>query len=92
MRRVNAHAPRKATSGRASPWRSNWTRPRPLVQGALGWLLGRSDRTVPIPGIRTAAQAEENAGALRHGPLTAAEMAQIGELLASASGPVAPRS
>nr|SBO99856.1 Putative aldo/keto reductase [Nonomuraea gerenzanensis] len=54
---------------------------RTLAQGALGWLLGRSDRTVPIPGIRTVAQAEENAGALRHGPLSAAELAQIGELL-----------
>ncbi|MGP3910558.1 aldo/keto reductase [Nonomuraea sp. 10N515B] len=65
---------------------------RTLVQGALGWLLARGGRTVPIPGIRTAAQTGENAGALRHGPLTAAEMAQIGELLASVSGPVAPGS
>ncbi|MFB4270541.1 aldo/keto reductase [Nonomuraea sp. GTA35] len=54
---------------------------RTLAQGALGWLLGRSDRTVPIPGIRTVAQAEENAAALRHGPLSAAELARIGELL-----------
>ncbi|MGW3350200.1 aldo/keto reductase [Nonomuraea rubra] len=54
---------------------------RTLAQGALGWLLGRSERTVPIPGIRTVAQAEENAGALRHGALSASELAQIGELL-----------
>ncbi|GAA2872985.1 aldo/keto reductase [Nonomuraea rubra] len=54
---------------------------RTLAQGALGWLLGRSERTVPIPGIRTVGQAEENAGALRHGALSAAELAQIGELL-----------
>ena len=42
---------------------------RTLAQGALGWLLARSPRTVPIPGIRTVAQAEQNAGALRLGPL-----------------------
>jgi aryl-alcohol dehydrogenase-like predicted oxidoreductase len=28
---------------------------RTLAQGALGWLLARSPRTVPIPGIRTIA-------------------------------------
>jgi hypothetical protein len=32
------------------------------------WLLARSPRTVPIPGIRTAAQAEQNAATLRLGP------------------------
>ena len=51
------------------------------VMGALGWLLARSPRTVPIPGIRTAAQAEQNAWALRLGPLPTAEMAEIARLL-----------
>ncbi len=54
---------------------------RTLTQGALGWLLARSGRTVPIPGIRTVAQAEENAGALRHGPLTPEQLTEIDSLL-----------
>ena len=55
---------------------------RTLVQGALGWIWARSDRTIPIPGFKTVAQAEENAGALAHGPLPAAAMRQVAELLA----------
>jgi aryl-alcohol dehydrogenase-like predicted oxidoreductase len=54
---------------------------RTLAQGALCWLLARSPRTVPIPGIRTVAQAEQNAAALRLGPLPAAEVAEIARLL-----------
>lgn len=54
---------------------------RTLAQGALGWLLARSPRTVPIPGIRTVAQAEQNAAALGLGPLRPAEMAEIARLL-----------
>ena len=54
---------------------------RTLAQGALGWLLARSPRTVPIPGIRTVAQAEQNAAALDHGPLTPAQMTEIAGLL-----------
>ena len=50
---------------------------RTLVQGALAWFWARSPRLVPIPGIRTVAQAEENAAALSFGPLTPAELAQI---------------
>jgi aryl-alcohol dehydrogenase-like predicted oxidoreductase len=54
---------------------------RTLAQGALGWLLARSPRTVPIPGIRTVAQAEQNAAALRLGPLPTTAMAEITRLL-----------
>jgi aryl-alcohol dehydrogenase-like predicted oxidoreductase len=54
---------------------------RTLAQGALAWLWGRSERTLPIPGIRTVRQAEENAGAMRFGPLTPAQMAEIERLL-----------
>lgn len=54
---------------------------RSLVQGALAWIWAHSEKTVPIPGIRTVAQAEENAGAMRFGPLTADQMRQIDELL-----------
>ncbi|MEV7871774.1 aldo/keto reductase [Streptomyces sp. NPDC088124] len=55
---------------------------RTLAQGALAWLWARSPHTVPIPGIRSVAQAEENAGALRYGPLGEGEMKEIATLLA----------
>lgn len=54
---------------------------RTLVQGALAWIWARSGQTVPIPGIKTAAQAEENAGAMQHGPLTAEQVAEIDSIL-----------
>jgi aryl-alcohol dehydrogenase-like predicted oxidoreductase len=54
---------------------------RTLVQGALSWLWGRSEKTVPIPGFKTAAQVEENAGALEYGPLSSEQMNQIEEAL-----------
>ena len=54
---------------------------RTLAQGALGWIWARSDRTVPIPGCRTVAQVEENAGALHHGPISAAAAAEIDRIL-----------
>jgi aryl-alcohol dehydrogenase-like predicted oxidoreductase len=53
---------------------------RTLAQGALAWVWGRSGRTVPIPGFRTVAQVEENAGALRFGPLTPAQMTEVAAL------------
>jgi aryl-alcohol dehydrogenase-like predicted oxidoreductase len=55
---------------------------RSLAQGALGWLLARSPRTVPIPGIRTIAHADENAGVLRYGPLSSGQLTEIDSLLA----------
>ncbi|MEU5531953.1 aldo/keto reductase [Streptomyces sp. NPDC020362] len=54
---------------------------RTLAQGALAWLWARSPRTIPIPGFRSVAQAEQNAGALAKGPLTAAQSAEIDRLL-----------
>jgi aryl-alcohol dehydrogenase-like predicted oxidoreductase len=56
---------------------------RTPAQGALGWIWARSERTVPIPGCRTAAQVEENAGALAHGPLSPEKMAEIDSLLSA---------
>ena len=50
---------------------------RSLAQGALCWLLARTETFVPIPGIRTVAQAKENAGAINHGPLDDAQMGEI---------------
>ena len=54
---------------------------RTMVQGAIAWLWGRSETTIPIPGIKTAAQADENAGAMQFGPLTPAQMAEIDSIL-----------
>lgn len=54
---------------------------RTLAQGALAWLWARSPRTVPIPGFRSVAQAEQNAGAMAKGPLTTEQLTEIDSLL-----------
>jgi aryl-alcohol dehydrogenase-like predicted oxidoreductase len=54
---------------------------RTVAQGALAWLWARSQKTLPIPGFRTAAQVRENAGALRFGPLAPEQMREIERLL-----------
>jgi aryl-alcohol dehydrogenase-like predicted oxidoreductase len=54
---------------------------RTLAQGALAWSWARSGQTIPIPGFRTVAQVEDNAAALRFGPLRPAQMAEIQRLL-----------
>ncbi|MDL2079090.1 aldo/keto reductase [Streptomyces sp. GXMU-J15] len=54
---------------------------RTLAQGALAWIWGRSALTVPIPGFRTVAQVEENAGAIGKGPLTPAQLKEIDGIL-----------
>ncbi|WP_328870919.1 aldo/keto reductase [Streptomyces sp. NBC_00287] len=60
---------------------------RTLAQGALAWIWARSPHTVPIPGFRTVAQAEENAGAIAQGPLTVDQLTEVDGIL---SGPSAP--
>lgn len=54
---------------------------RTPAQGALCWLWALSDRTIPIPGVKTPEQAGENARAMEHGPLSPSEMARIDEIL-----------
>jgi aryl-alcohol dehydrogenase-like predicted oxidoreductase len=54
---------------------------RSLVQGAIAWLWARSHVNIPIPGVRTVAQAKENAAAMDFGPLTPPQMAEIAKLL-----------
>jgi aryl-alcohol dehydrogenase-like predicted oxidoreductase len=63
---------------------------RTLAQGALGWLWARSPRTIPIPGIRTVEQAEQNAAALRFGPLLPQQAAKVDEILRSDALAAAP--
>lgn len=54
---------------------------RTLTQGALAWIWGRSQQTIPIPGFKTVAQAEENAAAMSLGPLTTDQVREINGLL-----------
>lgn len=54
---------------------------RSLVQGALAWIWGRSDRTLPIPGFKTVAQVEENCRALQFGALSDEQMQEIHQIL-----------
>ncbi|WP_449351623.1 aldo/keto reductase [Streptomyces shaanxiensis] len=54
---------------------------RTLAQGALAWIWARSPRTVPIPGFRSVSQAEQNAGAIEKGPLTAGQLTEIDRVL-----------
>jgi aryl-alcohol dehydrogenase-like predicted oxidoreductase len=54
---------------------------RTLAQGALAWLWARSAITIPIPGFKTVAQAEENAGAMAFGPLSDQQVREVDTLL-----------
>ena len=56
---------------------------RTVAQGAIAWLWARSPTTIPIPGFKTTTQAEENAGALAHGPLRTEQVDEIAALLAA---------
>lgn len=56
---------------------------RTLAQAALGALWARSERIIPIPGFKTVEQVKENVGAMRYGPLGAAQMQAIADLVAS---------
>jgi Predicted oxidoreductases (related to aryl-alcohol dehydrogenases) len=55
---------------------------RSLVQKALSYLWAVDPAIIPLPGIRTPTQAEENIGALRHGPLPPEVAAEVTSLLA----------
>jgi aryl-alcohol dehydrogenase-like predicted oxidoreductase len=54
---------------------------RTLAQGALAWIWGRSEITIPIPGFKNVQQAEENARAMAFGPLRPEQMEEIELLL-----------
>jgi aryl-alcohol dehydrogenase-like predicted oxidoreductase len=64
---------------------------RTLVQGALGWVWGRSPATLPIPGFRTVAQVQENVAAADHGPLPAERMERIRAILSEPGSRAAAR-
>jgi len=54
---------------------------RTLAQGALAWIWGRSENTIPIPGFKTVAQVEENSKAMDFGALTSEQMIEIDSIL-----------
>ena len=54
---------------------------RSLVQGSLSYLWSVDAAVIPLPGIRTPEQAQENAGALAYGPLPADVAAEVTALL-----------
>jgi aryl-alcohol dehydrogenase-like predicted oxidoreductase len=53
---------------------------RTQAQIALAWLWTRSDRTIPIPGFKTAAQVKENIRAMEFGLLSNEQMKKIDEI------------
>lgn len=54
---------------------------RTLTQGALAWIWGKSEVTIPIPGFKNVAQVEQNIKAMSFGPLNDAQMKEIDALL-----------
>ncbi len=54
---------------------------RSLVQGALAWIWGKSDCTIPIPGLKNVKQVEEAAAAISAGPLAPEQMKEIDSIL-----------
>lgn len=54
---------------------------RSLAQGALAWIWGRTPNAMPIPGFRTPEQVNDLCGAVAHGPLRPAQMAEVEALL-----------
>ena len=57
---------------------------RTLVQGALCWIWGKSNNSIPIPGFKSVKQIKENAGALASRPLNVGQMTEIERLLGRA--------
>jgi len=54
---------------------------RTTVQGALGWLWGKSMSNIPVPGARTVEQVEGLAAAIALGALPDTVMSEIDSLL-----------
>ncbi|NRA99298.1 MAG: aldo/keto reductase [Rhodobacteraceae bacterium] len=54
---------------------------RTVGQGALCWLLAKSDALLPVPGMRTVPQAVENAAAMDLGPLPKSAMDELERII-----------
>ena len=56
---------------------------RTMAQGALAYIWALDERMIPIPGFKSVAQVRENAGAMQFGPLTAAQVQEIQEIVSN---------
>ncbi|MFX1388661.1 MAG: aldo/keto reductase [Promethearchaeota archaeon] len=56
---------------------------RTIIQVQLGYLMAKSETTIPIPGAKTVEQIEENAETLKFGPLPSVIIEKIDELFVS---------
>ena len=56
---------------------------RSLVQGALAWVWGKSEHTLPIPGFKTVAQVEENCATLQFDAMPDDQITQIETILSN---------
>jgi aryl-alcohol dehydrogenase-like predicted oxidoreductase len=54
---------------------------RTMAQGALAYIWALDERMVPIPGFKSVEQVRENAGAMKFGPLTAAQVEEIRDII-----------
>jgi len=50
---------------------------RTMAQGALAYIWSLDERMVPIPGLKSVKQVQDNAGAMEFGPLTEAQVKEI---------------
>jgi aryl-alcohol dehydrogenase-like predicted oxidoreductase len=50
---------------------------RTMAQGALAYIWALDERMVPIPGFKSVKQVEDNAGAMRFGPLTESQVKDV---------------
>jgi len=55
---------------------------RTMAQGALAYIWALDENMIPIPGFKSVAQVEQNAGALAYGPLAADELEQARSIVA----------
>ena len=56
---------------------------RSMSQGALGWILSVSERTIPIPGFKTRSQVEELVAAAAMPPLTEDQLEHVARFQAT---------
>ena len=56
---------------------------RSMAQGALAYIWALDPRMIPIPGFKSVAQVQENAGATQFGPLDPEAVAQIQAIVAN---------
>lgn len=58
---------------------------RSMAQGAIAYIWALDERMIPIPGFKSEEQVRDNAGAMKFGPLSPTELAQVQEIVAAHS-------